>query len=143
MSESYRSDPGRPAEARPLEEDASLSELLSRLTNQFGTLVRQEVALAKTELTREVKQAGKAGGLLGAAGVLGYLALTLVLFAAAWGLAAVMPTGWAFLIVGVVVGIVAAALGAAGKKKAEQIEPPQHTIETLKEDAQWAKNQRS
>lgn len=144
MAESYRGDRGRSTEPPGVEQDASLGELLSRLTDQFSTLVRQEVALAKTEITAEVKRAGKAGGLFGAAGALGYLALLLVLVAVAWGLAEVMPIWLGFLIVGAVVGIVAAALGGLGKKEADKVDPvPHQTMETLKEDAEWAKNQRS
>lgn len=144
MSKSYRADPGRSPDARAREEDAGLGELLSRLTDQFGTLIRQEVALAKTEITVEVRRAGRAGGLFGAAAAFGYLALLLMLFAAAWGLAEVMPTWLAFLIVGAVVGIVAAVLATSGKKQADKLDPtPHETVETLKEDAQWAKNQRS
>ena len=117
-------------------DDASLSELFSRLTNDVSVLFRQEVQLAKTELRSEAKTAGKAGGMLAAAGVCAWVMLLLLAWAAAWGLAEVMPAGFAFLIVGVVFGIVAAALGAAGKKRLQSIEPPEATIETLQKDKQ-------
>lgn len=129
---------------RPLEtgSDASLGELFSRLTNDFSTLMRQEVALAKTEIKQEAKEARKAGGLFGGAAVAGYMAMVLLSFAAAWGLAVVIPTGFAFLAVGGLYALVAGVLGLAGKKEAQQVEPPRQTIDTLKEDAQWAKSQR-
>ena len=82
--------------------------------------------------------------MIGAAGVLGHLALLLVLFAAAWGLATVMPTGVAFLIVAVVVAIVAAVLFAAGRTRMKEATPvaPQ-TVDTLQEDARWARQLRN
>jgi uncharacterized membrane protein YqjE len=129
---------------QPLQPDKGLGELLGELTSEFSSLVRHEVALAKIEMTAEAKRAGKAGGLLGAGVVLGFLALLLVSFAAAWGLAEIMPAGLAFLIVGVIFGVVAAVLGLQGKKKIEEINPvPEQTVESVKEDVRWAKTQTS
>lgn len=117
--------------------EASLSDLISRLGDDVTTLFRQEVELAKVELKREAKTAGKAAGMLGAGGVLAHVALLLVAWAAAWGLAEVVPTGVAFLIVGLVVGAIAAAIAMAGKKRMEQVDPTPHaTIETLQQDKQ-------
>jgi uncharacterized membrane protein YqjE len=122
--------------------ERSLSELLSELSDDVSRLLRQEVQLAKVELKQEATKAGKAGALLGAAATLGFVALLLVAWAASWGLAAVLPTGLAFLVVSVVVGAVAAGLGLAGKKRARRINPtPETTIETLKEDKEWLSNQ--
>jgi uncharacterized membrane protein YqjE len=124
--------------------EPSLGELLSRTTSDISDLLRKEVELAKVEITEEVKNAGKAGGFMGAAGLLGYVALTLLLFAAAWGLSEVVPEGVAFLIVGVVVAAVAGALFLIGRKRFEQVEPvPRQTVESLQEDVQWAKQLRS
>jgi uncharacterized membrane protein YqjE len=106
--------------------------------------MRSEVELAKVEIKEEVKTAGQAGALMGAGGILGYLALTLLAFAMAWALATVMPTGLAFFIVAVLVGIVAAVCVISGKKRLENFSPmPEQTIQTLQEDAQWAKQQLS
>lgn len=122
--------------------DTKTSDLFSRLTDQFTTLMRQEVALAKTELKREATKAGKAGGLLGGAAFAGYMTVVLLSFAAVWGLAEVIPAGFAFLAVGAVWGVIAAVLGLSGKKEAQRVDPTPHaTIDTLKDDAQWAKNQ--
>ncbi|MDQ3354175.1 MAG: phage holin family protein, partial [Actinomycetota bacterium] len=64
----------------------------------------------------------------------------LLSFAAAWGLAAVLPTGFAFLIVGVIYAAVAAVLLVKAKVKSSEISMvPQQTVETLKEDVQWAR----
>ncbi len=128
----------------PRQPERTLPELLSVMTDDIGTLVRKELELAKEEMRGEVRRAGKAGGVLGAAGFVGYLAVLMLVFAAAWGLDAILPTGLAFLIVAVVLGIVAAVLASAGRKRLKAVNPkPEQTIETLKEDAQWLSEQRS
>lgn len=122
--------------------DRPLSDLLSELSDDVTTLMRQEVQLAKLELKAEATKAGKAGGLLGAGAVLGYVSLLLLLWAVSWGLAAVMPTGLAFLIVGLVVGVMAAVLAMLGRKRLQKVDPaPDTTIQTLKEDKQWISEQ--
>ena len=122
-------------------EERSLSELLSEVTNEIATLFRKEVELARVETSEQVSRAAKAGGMLGAAAVIGLIDLILFAFAAAWALAEVMPTGLAFLVVGVVFGIVAAVLALAGKKRMASINPvPNQTVQTLKDDVQVAKD---
>lgn len=122
-------------------EDRSLSELLSDVTTEVATLFRKEVELAKAETTEQVSRAAKAGGMLGAAAVIGFLDLILFSFAAAWALAEVMPTGAAFAIVAVVFAIVAGVLFTAGKKRLANVNPvPNQTVQTLKADVQVAKD---
>jgi uncharacterized membrane protein YqjE len=122
-------------------EERSLSELLSEVTGEIATLFRKEVELARVETSEQVTRAAKAGAMLGAAGVVGFLTLILLAFAAAWGLAEVVPEGVAFLIVGLVFGIVAAVLASAGKKKIASVNPmPNQTVQTLKADVQVAKD---
>jgi len=124
--------------------ERSLADLLSQTTQDLSGLLRSEVELAKLELKEEATTAAKAGGMIGAAGVLAHLALLLLLFAAAWGLDAVLPTGVAFLIVAVVVGIVAAVLFKVGRARLMGATPvAPHTAETLKEDVAWAKQLKS
>jgi nitrate/nitrite transporter NarK len=107
----------------------------------LSTLFRQEVELAKAEVKQEATKAGKAAGMLGAAGYAGHLTVLLLSFALVSALANVMDWGWAFLIVGVIWGIVAAVLFVNGRKKLKTVDPvPRRTTETLKEDAQWLKN---
>jgi len=121
-------------------EDRSLSELLSDVTGELATLFRKEVELAKVETSEQVSRAVKAGAMLGAAGVVAFLAVMLLAWAAAWGLAEVLPTGVAFLIVGVVFLIVAALLGSAGKKKLSSVSPvPDQAVATLRADVQVAR----
>ena len=81
---------------------------------------------------------------MGAAGLLGLMAFVLLSFAAAWGLAEVVPAGVAFLIVGGAYGLVALALLALGRQRLKTAKPvPEQTVETLKEDVAWAKQQMS
>ena len=122
-------------------EDRSLSELLSDVTGEIATLFRKEVELARAETSEQVSRAAKAGAMLGAAAVVGFLTLILLAFAAAWGLSEVVPEGVAFLIVGLVFGLVAAVLASAGKKKIASVNPmPDQTVQTLKADVQVAKD---
>ncbi len=122
----------------------SLGDLFSRLTTDLSKLMHDEVELAKVELKESAREAGTAGASLGAAGVFGLLALLLLSFAAAWGLAEVLPEGVGFLIVGGAYGVVALALLAFGRQRLKTIKPvPEQTVETLKEDVAWAKQQMS
>ncbi|HEV2810825.1 MAG TPA: phage holin family protein [Acidimicrobiales bacterium] len=136
--------PAQRLERRPLQaqrhDDRTLQQLWSDITSQTGTLLRQEVELAKIETKEELSRAAKAGVLFSVAGVSGLLTLVLVSFAAAWGLAAVMPEGLAFLLVGLLYAVVTAVLLSRARKRAAEIDlPPRQTVETLKEDVQWAR----
>jgi hypothetical protein len=127
---------------RAAPDDRKLGELFGDLSREFSTLMRQEVELAKAELREEASKAGKAGGMLGGAALAGLFCLLMLSFAAAWGLAEVMPTGVAFLLVAVVYGVTAAVLFVVGRAHLRQVRPvPEETVDTLKEDAQWAKAQ--
>src|SRR5919109_3988477 len=99
------------------EEDAGLGDLFSRLTEDLSRLVRDEVELAKVEINHTVENIKTAGVSIGVAGVVGLMAFVMLSFAAAWGLAEVVPTGVAFLIVGAAYGLVALALLALGRQR--------------------------
>jgi hypothetical protein len=90
-----------------------------------------------------VVRTGRGAGLLTGGGVAALLALTLFSWAAAWGLDEVMPRGVAFLIVGAVWAIVAAALFFTGRKQLEAVRMAPETRASIEEDVEWAKNQRS
>ena len=123
-------------------DDASLGDLFSSLTNDLSQLVRSEMELARVEIREEAGKAGKAAGMLGGGAVAALVALILLTSAAAWGLAEVVDAGWAFLIVGVVIGAVAAVLAMSGRRKLAEVRPvPDQTVDTLKEDARWARAQ--
>ena len=120
-----------PSERRAAE--ASLGELLTEVTRDLSTLIRQEMALAKAELKETVKTSAKGAGLLGGAG---YAALMAVLFLsiALWaGLSNVMDAGWAGVIVAVLWAIIAAILYAVGKSQMKKVEGVPQTVETLSE----------
>ena len=128
--------------ARSPGDDASLGELFSSLTSDLSQLVRSEMELARVEIREEARKAGKAAGMLGGGAVAALVALILLTSAAAWGLAEVVDAGWAFLIVGVVVGAAAAVLAMNGRKRLAEVRPvPDQTVDTLKEDARWARAQ--
>jgi uncharacterized membrane protein YqjE len=121
--------------------ETSVGELIGNISNDLSQLFRQEVELAKVELKEEASKAGKAAGMLGAAGFAGYLVVILLTGALVAALSNVMDPGWAALIVAVLWGIVGAVLYANGRKKLKTVDPtPRRTVDTLKEDAQWLKN---
>ena len=121
--------------------DQSFGDLFKQLSEQTTTLVRQEVELARTELKEKGRSAGVGAGLIGAGGLLGlgaFGALTamLIVLLAMW-----MDAWLACLIVTAVYGVGGAILAMAGKRKVQQASPPvpEQTIETIKEDVQWAR----
>ncbi|MDQ6614432.1 MAG: phage holin family protein [Actinomycetota bacterium] len=132
---------GAPISSSTNGEEPSIGGLFAELGKNLQVLLQKEVELAKLELQDEASKAAKAGTSFGAMAAVGYLALTLLSFAAAWGLAEVIPVGFAFLAVGVVYLIVAAALYASGRQALRRFRPvPQQTVQTLKQDVQVAKD---
>ena len=124
--------------------DASPGQLASEVAKDLSTLVRQEIALAKAELQQEAKTAGTAAGAFGGAGFAGYFVLVFLSFAAVYALDSVMPAGWAALIVAGVWLVIAGVLALVGRSKLKNFSPkPERTIETVKEDVQWAKTRNS
>jgi len=122
--------------------ERGVGELVKELADQTSTLVRQEIQLAQAEVTQKGKVAGKGAGLLAGAAVFGLLmlgALTATIVAA---LDEAMPIWLAALIVTVLWAIVAFALFKAGQTALRRATPPApQTVETVKEDIQWAKTQ--
>lgn len=125
-----------------IKDERSLGNLLSELAGETGLLVRQEVALAQAELTQKATSIGKNVGFLVVGGAIGYAALLAVLAAIIVGLSYFVPLWLAALIVGLVVGIVAAVLISSALKALKNTDlKPVQTVDSLKEDAQWLKNQ--
>jgi uncharacterized membrane protein YqjE len=120
--------------------EQSIGDLLKQLSQETSTLVRQEMALARAELTEQGKRAGTGAGMLGGAGVAGLLtlgSLTAMLIAL---LDTAMATWLAALIVTVLWGAVAGVLALQGRNKIKEATPPApQTVETVKEDVRWAK----
>ena len=127
----------------PKAPDRSLGDLFAAMTSDLSTLMRKEVELAKVETKEEVARAGKAGGMLGAGAVAAHFALLFASFALAWLLDEFMHPALAFLVVAVLYGIAAAVLLTRGREQMKQVHVPQQTMETLKEDVEWAKAQTS
>lgn len=126
------------------QDDRSLGQIFSDVTEDLTTLIRQEMDLAKTELKQEVAKTGKGAGLLGGAGVAGHFVLLFLSLAATFALDEAMPLWLAALIVMVVWGIIAAVLALMGKKAIKEANPQlPKTQQSLKEDVQWAKAQKS
>ena len=125
-----------------MKQDRPLGELFSELANETSTLVRQEVALAKAELSQKASQVGKNVGFLVVGGAVAYAAFLALMAAVIIGLAQVMPWWGAALLVWVVVAAAAGLLiyKALSALRAADLTPRQ-TVETLKEDAQWMKEQ--
>jgi uncharacterized membrane protein YqjE len=142
MATRHEPPPG-PDQAQAELRERGFGELLKQLSEETTRLVRQEIELAKAELAQKGKQVGMGAGLFGAAGVVGLLALAALTTCLILALDAAMPAWLAALIVAAVYGVVAAVLAMRGRAKVKQATPPvpQQTIETVKEDVQWAKTQ--
>jgi len=123
--------------------ERSLPELLQRLSAETTQLVHQEIDLAKVELTQKGRQAGAGAGLFGAAAAVGLAALGALTACIILALNAALPAWLAALIVAAVFGVIAAVLAVQGRGRVKQATPlaPKQTIETVKEDVEWAKTQ--
>jgi hypothetical protein len=118
---------------RPVD-DVPLGELVSNISRDLSTLMRQELDLAKAELKAEATKTGKAAGMFGGAGFAGYMTILFLSIALWWGLSNVMDQGWAALIVGVIWAIIAAVLYAQGRSNMRSVHPkPERTVETVKQ----------
>ncbi|MFI2377570.1 phage holin family protein [Streptomyces sp. NPDC018964] len=131
----------RARSTEPYEGERSAGELLSRVTSDLQVLFRQEVELAKAEVKEEGTKAGKAAGMYGGAGFAGYMVLLFLSLAAMFGLADAMDDGWAALIVAALWAVAAAVLYQKGRARMRTVSPkPERTVQTLKEDAEWARH---
>lgn len=129
-----------PAPARPL------ADIVKDLTGDLGTLFRQEVELAKAELKQEARKGGQAAGVLAAAAALGLVGV--IILAMTLGFALSIPFGaesaftFGFLIAAVVLLAAAAVAGVNGRNRLQRVNPkPDQTIDTLREDARYLKEQ--
>jgi uncharacterized membrane protein YqjE len=122
-------------------QDQSVADLIKQLTEQTKTLARQEIELAKAELTEKGKKAGLGAGMFGAAGLLGFLALATLTACAVLALATAVAPWLAALIVATIYGAIAGGLALIGKKELQEATPPvpEQTVDTVKEDVRWTK----
>jgi hypothetical protein len=119
-----------------------IAELLKELASETTTLVKQELELAKAEMREKGRKAGPGFGLIGAAGGVALLAAGALTAFLVLALDGVMPNWLAALIVAVVYGLIAVLLYLQGKGKVDDVgsPAPRQTIETVKEDVEWAKH---
>ena len=124
-------------------EDRSVGELFAELSREMATLVRQEVHLAKAEVSQKASQIGKDIGFLAVGGAVAYAGFLAIVAAVIIGLAALGIPWWlSALLVGLVVAGVGYFLVQKGLSDIKQADlAPRQTMETLKEDARWAKEQ--
>ena len=121
--------------------DRPIGELVKELSSQTSTLVRQEIELARAELQQKGKLAGKGVGMLGGAAIAALLALGALTAGLIALLDREMATWVAALIVMALWAVVALVLATAGQKSLQKATPPApQTVETVKEEIQWAKN---
>jgi hypothetical protein len=124
-------------------DNRSLGELFSELSRETVTLVRQEVALARSELTRNLARFGRHAALIAGGGAIAYAGLLAIVAAFVLGLVRMGLPAWAAALVGGVAvlatGYVLIQRGLEALRR-DQLTPAQ-TVETMKENAAWAKNQ--
>jgi hypothetical protein len=123
-------------------DERSLGELFGDLARDMGVLVRQEVQLATTEMTHKASRAAQEVGMIVVGGLVAYAGLLASLASVIVGLAAAGLGWWqAALLVGVIVAVIGGLLvqrGIAALKHADLA--PRQTMQTIKEDTQWAKD---
>ncbi|WP_416418229.1 phage holin family protein [Paenarthrobacter aromaticivorans] len=122
-----------PTEAHLKAETVPLGELLSDLTRDVSTLMRQEVELAKVELKESATKAGKGAGMMAGAAWAGHLTVLFLSLALWWALGQLIGLGWSAVVVAVIWGIVAGVLASMGRKELNTIKGMPRTAETVKE----------
>ena len=125
-------------------DERSLGDLFSELAAETGTLVRQEVALAQVEITGKATRVGKQVGYLAVGGAIGYAAMLAIMAGIIIGLSNFIPAWVAALLVGAVVGATSFFLISSAIERLKETNlKPEELVESIKEDAQWLKNQLS
>lgn len=116
------------------EEKDAVRTFVADVTRDVKTLVAQEVALAKAELTAEASKVGKGAGLMGGAGFAALMGVIFLSTALWWGLANVMDQAWAALIVAALWLLIAGVLFVIGRGVLRSISlAPERTIRSLKQ----------
>ena len=129
-------------QSKLIKEERSLGDLFSELASETSTLVRQEVALAQVELTNKASVVGKNVGYLAVGGAIGYAAFLTLLAAVVVMLSYLIPLWAAALVVAIVVGVTGYFLISSALDELKKTElAPRETVESIKEDAQWLRDQ--
>lgn len=126
MSTAYEGGPP------PAAEQQSVGDLLAAVSTDLSTLMRQEVALAKAEVSQSAKQAGKGAGMFAGAGVAGHFVLLFLSIALWWAIGNAIGRSWSALIVAVLWAVVAAILAARGRKEMKNVTGVPRTTDTVK-----------
>ena len=113
--------------------DTSLGDLVGEVSRDLSALIRQELELAKAELSESAKRAGMGAGLLGGAGYAAMMAVLFLSLALWWALGTQIGLGWSGVVVAVVWGIIAGILFAVGRSRLQSVEGAPRTVETVKE----------
>jgi len=121
----------------------SVGDLVTEVLGDLSTLMRKEIELAKAEVRQEATKAGKGVGMLSGAAVAGWFTVLFASMALMWLLDHFMPRSLAALIVTLLWGIAAGVLAISGRNKLRAVKPVPETVESLKEDVQWAKGQKA
>lgn len=130
------------AQQQIVKDERSIGDLFSELANETTTLIKQEVALAQAEITQKAEKIGKNIGFLVIGGTIANAALLAIVASVIIGLGYFIPLWFSALIVGIIIGIAAAVLISTGLKNLKDTNlKPKETVETLKEDAKWLKEQ--
>ena len=121
--------------------ERSAGEIMQDVVRDVGEVVRGEVRLARAEMSQKARQAGKAAGFFGGAAVCGLMAVAALVLAGIAALAMVMPLWAAALVMGVLLACIGGAMYAGGRTKLKDLDPvPEQTVQTIKDDVQWAKH---
>jgi tetrahydromethanopterin S-methyltransferase subunit G len=113
--------------------DNSLGDLVSTVTRDMSTLIRQEIELAKAELTQSGKRVGKGSGLLGGAAIAGYLTILFLSLAAWVALGVLIGLAWSAVVVAAFWAIVAVVLAITGKGEFDRVKGMPQTVDTMRE----------
>jgi hypothetical protein len=124
-------------------DDRSLGELFGELSQQTSTLVKKEIELARHEMTRSATTMAKDAAFVAAGGALAYAGLIVLLIGLGWLLIEMgLPNWLAFLLVGAAVAAIGAFLAMRYLKQMQRVSVvPERTVETIKDDVEWAKDQ--
>ena len=126
----------------PVDQEPRLTELFQDAFSRIQEIIRSEMRLAKAETREELGKAVKAGAVVGGGGVLSLYAFGLLLLAGVTALAVVVPLWLAFLLIGALTGITAAAMIGAGRHQLRRVHVrPERTISTVRENLEWARQQ--
>ncbi|MFD9556042.1 phage holin family protein [Streptomyces sp. NPDC059990] len=141
ISSHERPTPPAPSPSQPMTSEPSIGDLIGDISQDMSQLVRDEIELAKAEIKEESAKAGKAVGMLGGAGYAGHVALLFTSLTVVFAVANVIDIAWAALIVTALWAAVAGILYVMGRKRLRTVHlKPEQTMETLKEDARWARH---